>query len=143
MKLTIELVPSTTWYNNVRSLVSQTEWDTLRHNCYANAGYRCEICGVSGRLECHEIWEFNNDTKTQRLAGLIALCKNCHRVKHPGLAKMKGESSLVINHLMKINKITESQAIEYIEKSFEIWRERSKIDWHIDFSILNKETLCS
>ena len=29
MKLTIELVPSTAWYSNVRSNVSKEEWDKI------------------------------------------------------------------------------------------------------------------
>lgn len=43
MKLTIELVPSTAWYSNVRSNVTQAEWDVLRKECYKKAGYVCEI----------------------------------------------------------------------------------------------------
>ena len=48
MKLTIELVPKTSWYSNVRSNVSRSQWDKLRKKCYLNADYKCEVCGDTG-----------------------------------------------------------------------------------------------
>ena len=59
IKLTIELVPKTAWYKNVRSEVSKDRWDELRKECYRNANYKCEVCGGTGPkwpVECHEIW---------------------------------------------------------------------------------------
>ena len=70
MKLTIELVPSTAWYSNVRSNVTSSQWDVLRKECYKNAGYKCEVCGGKGPkhpVECHEIWEYNDESFTQTL----------------------------------------------------------------------------
>ena len=59
-KLTSEIVPSTCWYNNVRSNVSTKEWDYLRKKSYESAGNVCEICGDTGKnqgfnhnVECH------------------------------------------------------------------------------------------
>ena len=37
IKLTIELVPRTAWFSNVRSMVSREDWDVLRKECYAQA----------------------------------------------------------------------------------------------------------
>jgi hypothetical protein len=57
-RLTVELVPSTCRYTNVRSHVPKAVWDRLRRQVAAEAGDRCEICGGQGRrwpVECHEV----------------------------------------------------------------------------------------
>jgi len=48
MKLTIELVPKTCFFSNVRSEISATLWDILRKETYRKANYRCEICNGKG-----------------------------------------------------------------------------------------------
>jgi len=145
MKLTIELVPRTSWYNNVRSNVSKERWDELRNHCYNKAGHKCEICGSTGKkqgfghdVECHEIWEYDEYHHVQRLVGLIALCPLCHKVKHAGLARVNGEEQLVLNQLMKVNNMGEYDAIDYLAESFTIWDERSVFEWNVDISWLDK-----
>jgi len=57
-RLTVELVPSTCWYTNVRSNVSKAVWDRLRRRVATDAGKSCEICGGRGGrwpVECHEV----------------------------------------------------------------------------------------
>lgn len=143
-KLTIELVPKTSWYTNVRSQVSKTEWDRIRLKCYQNAGHVCEICGDVGtnqgvrhKVECHEIWEYNDAKRIQKLTGLIALCPNCHIVKHPGLAQINGKESIVFNQLQKVNNMTLEEAVSYLTDSFAIWQARSMHNWTIDTTFLD------
>tara|TARA_B100000497_G_C7504352_1_gene307683 strand:+ start:221 stop:670 length:450 start_codon:yes stop_codon:yes gene_type:complete len=145
MKLSIELVPKSSWYSNVRSNVTKSEWDVIRKKSYKKANYKCEICGDVGTnqgynhpVECHEIWNYNDKTKTQTLTGLVSLCPNCHKVKHPGLAQMKGELNIVVNQLMKVNDMSIKEAMSYLTDSFDIWRERSKHDWKLDISYLEE-----
>jgi hypothetical protein len=142
-KLTIELVPQTSFYNNVRSAVTSTEWDIIRRKCYKRAGYKCEICGDKGMnqgknysVECHEIWIYDDKMHTQTLKGLIALCPQCHQVKHAGLACTTGKEIEVIKQLMKVNKMTSTEADKYITESFEIWEKRSEKQWTVDVSYL-------
>lgn len=144
LRLTIELVPKTSWYTNVRSHVSVSEWDIIRKKSYSIANNRCEICSDSGKnqgmnhnVECHEVWEYNDKQKIQKLVGLISLCPLCHKVKHPGLAQINGEEEMVIKQLMIVNLMTRKEAETYIEKSFDIWKERSKHEWKLDISFLN------
>jgi len=140
MKLTVELVPRTAWYSNVRSNVSTKEWDRLRRKCYELANRRCEICkgvGTKHPVECHETWQYDDTNHIQKLIGLIALCPNCHKVKHPGLAQMKGETKLVEQQLMKVNGITYSEAITVINEAFKQWERRSMYDWKLDISYLD------
>lgn len=61
--LTIELVPETCWYSNVRSNVSPEEWERLKRIAFKRAGYWCEICGGRGPqwpVECHERWLYDD-----------------------------------------------------------------------------------
>ena len=139
MKLTIELVPQSAFFKNVRSEVSKDEWDIIRREAYKKAGYKCQICGGAGKqhpVECHEIWEYKNGI--QKLIDFIAICPNCHQVKHIGLSQMRGLEENCVKHLMKVNNMSEKQVITYIENCFAIWRERSEQDWKLDISLLNK-----
>lgn len=144
-KLTIELVPRTAWYTNVRSNVSNSEWDRIRKHCYELANDVCEICGDTSKnqgknynLECHEIFEYDDKRKIQKLTKLIGLCNHCHTVKHPGLAKKQGRIDIVYKQLMGVNNMNELQATEYIEESFKIWLERSQHEWKLDISYLTE-----
>jgi len=146
--LSIELVPQTAWYTNVRSHVSQKTWDVIRSKCYAQANYVCELCGDVGQnqgvrhsVECHEIWAYDNTKHTQTLTGLIALCPRCHKTKHVGLAQLKGEEEIVIKQLMKLNNMARHEAITYIKQSFEIWRNRSQFEWLLDIEYLQSYCL--
>jgi 5-methylcytosine-specific restriction endonuclease McrA len=140
-KLTIELVPSTSWGNNVRSIVTKAQWDVIRKESYKKADHKCEICGGKGKrhaVECHEIWDYNEDTNTQTLKGLISLCPACHMVKHAGRSFAIGKPYVVINQLKKVNECTEAQAYRDIAEAFTLHEERSKKTWTVDISYLNK-----
>jgi hypothetical protein len=143
-KLTIELVPETSYYNNVRSAVTTTEWEIIKKKCYKRAKYRCEICGNTGLnqgrkypVECHEIWEYDDKLHIQTLIGFIALCPQCHQVKHVGFARINGKEPEVIRQLMKVNNITSTMADNYIIESFKIWKKRSEKQWKVDISYLD------
>lgn len=141
LKLSIELVPRTCWYSNVRSIVTRKQWDELRKMVAAEAGYVCEICGGKGKkhpVECHEIWSYNGDTLVQKLEGLIALCPDCHSAKHFGLAEIMNKRDLVVKHLMKVNGITKTAVEKHIQQSFIQFSERSKQEWKLDVSLLEK-----
>jgi hypothetical protein len=144
-KLKIELVPSSSWYSNVRSNVTKEQWDLIRKDCYKKANYKCEICGDTSfnqgkkyPLEAHEIWEYNEKNYVQKLIGIIGLCNYCHTVKHPGLAQLNGKLDIVISQLMKVNEITEKEAFKMLDKAFEEWEIRSDYDWKLDIGFLKK-----
>ena len=144
MKLTIELVPKTAWYSNVRSNVTKDEWDIIRKKSYKKANYVCEICNDNGKnqgynhpVECHEIWEYDDEKNIQKLGGLISLCPKCHKVKHVGLAEINGELDLVIKHITKVNKITKEEATTSIENAMLTWNMRSQYEWKLDISYLD------
>lgn len=139
-KLTIELVPSSQWEDNLRSHLSAAKWNMLRSACYQRALHRCEVCNGVGRkhpVECHEIWEYNDQTRIQKLTGLIALCPQCHQVKHIGLAAIRGKFAQAIGQLMKVNEWPQELAEAYAIRQFEIHQIRSTFAWSIDLSWLD------
>lgn len=145
-KLTIELIPSTCHYSNVRTTVKPTEWDKIRFISYEAAGNVCELCGDTGKnqgykhnVECHEIWEYDDVNHVQRLAGLISLCPTCHQVKHIGRAVAIGKEKQAHAQLRKVNAWSQEQVVEHVDASFVTYKERSKHEWTLDLTILTDE----
>ena len=141
-KLTIELVPQTCFFSNLRSELPKKEWDKIRKKSYELAGNKCEICGdvgtnqgVKHKVECHEIWNYNDVTHEQKLIGLQSLCSRCHQVKHTGLAQLNGKLNEVIKQLMDVNQMSFNEALTYIDEAFIVWEKRSKHTWttNIDY----------
>ncbi len=140
-QLTIELVPQTSWFTNMRSILAKADWDKIREQCYKEAEYACEICndiGPKWPVECHEIWKYNDSKHIQKLVGLIALCPNCHRVKHMGYALFRGKGPEAAAHLAKVNKWSNKKTQTYIRKAFALYHKRSKHKWTLDLTYLKE-----
>lgn len=145
-KLLVELIPTTCHYSNIRSTLTTQQWDKIRKLSYQAAGNVCEICGDNGlnqgykhRVECHEIWNYDDENKIQILGGLISLCPICHQVKHIGRAIAMGKENDCFNQMAKINKWTREQIQEHIVESFKLHKTRSKHKWVLDLSLLSKD----
>lgn len=141
-KLFIELVPASQFGDNLRSRLPAKLWDLLRRATYEAAGNKCEICGGKGHkwpVECHEKWEYNEETLVQKLTGLIALCPACHEVKHIGLAGIRGRQEIALRHLAKVNAWTYPQALLHLKEAFEVWNVRSSKIWTLDLSGLESK----
>ena len=139
MKLTIEFVPQTSFYRNVRSEVDRETWDKIRRKAYREANYKCQICGGKGKqhpVECHEIWDYQKGT--QKLIGFTALCPKCHQVKHFGLSQIRGLEEDCVKQIMEVNKISRKKADGYIAECWDIWADRSQQEWKLDITYLEK-----
>lgn len=139
MKLEIDLVPETAFYSNLRTKIPNKEWDKIRKQSYADANHKCAICGADGRLNCHEIWEYDDKKRIQKLKGFIALCNDCHMIKHIGFANIQASKGLLdmdalIKHFMKINKVDKKTFDKHYENAFNVWRERSLKKWITDLA---------
>lgn len=122
-------------------MISKEEWDKIRLKVFKRANYKCEICGGKGDkwpVECHEIWEYNDVNKDQKLTGFIALCPDCHACKHIGLAIKRGAGKKCKEHLMKINQMSFDDANNYIKEVFRQWKERSKYNWTLDIALIKE-----
>lgn len=142
MKLTIELVPRTCWYSNVRSNLSPETWDNLQTVTFKAAEYRCEICDKRGNnhpVECHEVWQYDDHKRIQKLDRLIALCPKCHQVKHIGFAMQTKDLKTAIAWLSHVNNISPAQALAYIKHAFQINQIRSQFNWQLDLRILTEQ----
>ena len=138
-KLYPELVPSTSWFTNLRSQLPKTEWDIIRKQVYQDAGMKCEICSGRGQkhpVECHEVFKYDETNGIQKLVRLIALCPACHSVKHIGLAQVRGRYEEALKHLSEVNNITIDEARELADNAFKDWERRSGMDWELDLSAL-------
>jgi len=140
LKLTIELVPASSWYNNLRSLLKKEMWDNLRKTVYAKCNYKCAICNSKGKLHCHEIWKYNDKKHIQKLVDLVALCTKCHWIKHIGLAGIHTSQERLsfeklVKHFMKVNDCDRTTFEKHKSEAFKKWEERSRYEWTMDLSV--------
>jgi hypothetical protein len=140
LKLTIELVPKTCWYSNLRTQIRGSDWNRISKETRA-AGV-CAICGAAGvRLSCHERWEYDDDGGgIQRLVGFVALCDACHGVKHIGrVGRLATEDPQyvrllqdAIEHFTRVNGVDVETFNAHKTESFALWRQRSAREWKTD-----------
>jgi hypothetical protein len=137
-KLNIELVPSTSWYNNVRSHVTPLDWNLIRGNVYEEYNHRCGVCQAKPkRLDAHEIWSYDDEKSTQTLVGMIALCQMCHHIKHIGYAEVLASQGKLnfqnlISHYCKVNECSLEDFYTDREAAFKQWEERSSREWEVN-----------
>lgn len=131
-----ELIPYSMHYKNVRAILSPENWQSVAKLSYKKSNYRCDICNIKGRIECHEIWHFDDKNLIQKLIGLTTLCVDCHRVKHIGLARKMGNYNTTIKHMAKVNKISVSQAERHVAYA-EIEVKKRRGEYSLDLSYLN------
>ena len=137
LMLMIELVPESSWSNNLRNILGKDAWRKLRTKILKDAQYTCGICGQRSRfLHCHEKWVYDDENHTQKLEGLIPLCKMCHAVKHIGFAKLQADRGeldweKMVEHFMKINGCNKKMFEKHHQNAAKIWIERSKYQWEV------------
>jgi hypothetical protein len=132
-----ELIPYSMHYKNVRAVLPPEYWQKIAKLTYKKSKYKCDICHAKGKLECHEIWYFDDINLIQKLIGLTSLCPDCHRVKHIGLAKKFGHYNQAIKHMAKVNGISIFMAKRYV-KYAEIEVKNRKNEYSLDLTYLNQ-----
>lgn len=135
-KLNFQLVPDGCWYTNLRSALPREVWDKVRKTAYARAGGRCAICGSPGRLEAHEVWEYDDEKYIQKLCGIIAVCPACHEVIHIGRTSLMGREKDAQAHFMAVNGCTQSEYHAALGEANRVHAERSRHEWVTDISFL-------
>jgi hypothetical protein len=139
LKLTAELVPSTVWESSLYKLIPRETWNSIRNDFIKENARKCQVCGeTEGRMNLHEIWEYDDAKHIQKLEGFILLCEMCHHVKHLGLAGIlanegKLDYDKVIEHFCTVNSCTKKEFEYHIAKAFEVWKKRSQEKWTQDF----------
>jgi Domain of unknown function (DUF5710) len=140
--LFIDMIPSTSWFRNVRAAVDPDDWHRLRTMVYGRAGHRCEACGcpphkASGKfLEAHERFAYDHATRIQALRRLICLCTWCHTVTHFGLAQVRGQAGRARTWLETVQNMYPWQSDTHIHEAFAAWEARSQIAWTLDLTVI-------
>ena len=141
--LFVDLIPSTSWFTNVRAAVDRRDWERLRQMVYRRAGFRCEACGCHRdtpaglHMEAHERFSYNLATGVQKLRRLVCLCTACHGTTHFGLAQISGEGDAAIGHLQFVTGMTYRQARRHIAEAFSLWDVRNGTRWQLDLSVIS------
>lgn len=136
-KLDFEFVPEECWYSNLRSVLSQADWDRVRKGAYARAKGRCTVCGARGRLEAHEKWSYDDELALQKLEDVVALCAACHAVKHVSRSYLVGKGEEVEAQFMKVNGVSQMEYHEALGAANESYRKRNGVEgWTTDVSWL-------
>jgi hypothetical protein len=138
LKLGIELIPISSWENNLRKIIPRRQWDKLRNQVHERNGRQCEICSSSEKLHCHEHWEFEETTKVQKLVGLGTICSMCHHVAHFGRAKQLAaqghlDINAVVNHFLKVNECDQNTFLNHEKEVLRLFMRRSQHEWQVDF----------
>ncbi len=144
LKLTIELIPSSVWSQNLRSILKPKVWAGLRKEVCRKYNYRCVICGSKGKLQAHEVWEYDDKDHIQRLKDVIAVCSKCHLVKHIGFAGILGTKKKIdyenlVKHFMKVNKCSHETFEKHLKEAIKKFEELSRYDWQIDLLSLKRK----
>ena len=140
--LFVDMVPSSCWFTNVRTCVSQQDWERLRRMITRRADNRCEICGagedraVRRWLEAHERWVYDDVTGVQALRRIICLCSDCHLSTHLGYANVTGRAGEALAHLHAVTGMTDTQIVQHLRAANELWTTRSQRIWNLDLSML-------
>lgn len=140
--LFVDLVPSSCWFTNVRSCVSQQDWERLRRPVLRRAGHRCEICGAPEDrarqqwLDVHERWHYEDRSGVQTLRRLLTVCKPCHLATHFGFAQVKGREDEARAQLAAVTRQSRAQIADHVEHAFAVWDRRSRRVWELDLRIL-------
>ena len=140
-KLTFELVPEECWYSNLRSVLKPGDWDKVRYDAYARAGGKCMICGRwTRRLEAHEKWSYDENKALQKLEDVVALCRNCHEVKHIGRTQLIGRGMDAMEHFMKVNGGSQMDYHAALSAANEEYLRRNRVEgWITDISWLKNK----
>lgn len=133
-----DMLPSSTWEANLRTLLTEAEWNRLRKFCYQAAGNTCVACGSRGEphVEAHEAWAFNEKTGVQTLKGLLCLCPTCHKAKHLGFANRMGILPQVMARLIWLNDWDETTLAHELKACAQRQEQLSLRKWTLDLSFL-------
>ncbi len=147
LKLTVELVPYTSFESNLRYTLSKDDWDIVRKNTYKRYNYQCGICGKSNVvLSAHEEWDYKvtdkkNKEGIQKLTNIICLCNDCHMIKHIAFAdELAGQGKLdmkkLVQHFLDVNDCSLDRFVLHYSDSLKQWEKQSEYKYKLDIDFL-------
>ena len=136
-----DMLPITSWEQNLRTHLPPHVWDRIRKHVYASSGGRCEICAASGPLEAHERWTLHNETLVQELSQLMSVCPTCHKAFHLGFAKSSGMLPAVKQKLLQVNQWSPDEVDSQIQLAHDAWEQRAHWPWTLNLDYIYKNGL--
>jgi hypothetical protein len=133
-RLKPHLVPRPLWGKSAANLVKRADWERIRCDALTAARCACQVCCTAaphGGLNCHELWDYDDEDGTATLVGLRIQCKNCDGAVHIGLAVRRGFGKSAIAQLVKVNVISPREAKMLYRSAMDEWRRRNKKQWRI------------
>lgn len=100
-------------------------------------------------MHAHEEWIYDDARKTQTLDRIVALCENCHMIKHAGFSmhtaegKSKYSTEELISHFCRINGCTRQEFKQHEDEVFKKFDECSKYNWKLDLASITQYGLDS
>ncbi len=137
-KLNFELVPDGCWRSNLRTILSNEQWEFLKKYAREKANGKCCICGKkTSVLHAHERWSYDEENAVQKLEDIISVCPDCHSVIHIGYTQIKGDEERAEKHFMKINECSYAEYRKALGEANDVHKRRNKIDeWKLDLTYL-------
>ena len=133
-KLRPHLVPKPLWGKSAANLLKRADWERIRREALQAARHACQVCSdaesASG-LNCHELWDYDDEHGTATLVGLRIQCRNCDSAVHMGRAVRRGFSDTAIAQLVKVNGISPREAKTLYRSAMDEWKRRNKKHWRI------------
>lgn len=136
----VDLIPETSWCSSLANMLSARSWKLLRDVVIAVAG-GCEDCGAREKIECHEVWSYDEERGIQKLTGFRSVCKDCHETYHLGYASVRDRYEVAFRRLVTINRILKHEEEEFEEEIFSKFLRRSDLEWTLDLSLLAGQQL--
>ncbi|KUY63384.1 hypothetical protein WI25_28690 [Burkholderia cepacia] len=151
--VTGDLIPESSFGASLYNLLTDRSWDALRLPLIEANHHVCQLCGIQRHsLDVHEIWdyEFPPDEEierverlgevlfgTQRLAGLMSVCDECHLCFHLGFANSRGRLDEALDRLRRLNFWDPEDVEAYWQEVGDRWEKASRIYWMLDFGGLS------
>jgi hypothetical protein len=138
LKLKIEMVPSSSWNQNLKNILKKDMWDKIRKSMIRKYAYRCAICGKREKaLQAHEVWDYKEQNHIQKLVDIVPLCALCHGVKHIGFTSLKQQDKeKFIRHFMRVNHCDRVLFQKHLASEIKKFEKRSRFDWQLDIGQL-------
>jgi hypothetical protein len=124
------LLPYTLHGVNPRTIMGQTSWNKIKKVKQKEADHHCQICDryvahvIGDYLECHEVYEIDEEKYEFKLIDIVAICNTCHSFIH------FGRTTILYNE----GKITEDRYYEIYDKGQQLLQSQNLVKKEIDLS---------
>jgi hypothetical protein len=88
-------------------------------------------------LDAHERWTYDEESNTQILAEVVAICRDCHAVIHIGRTQLMGGEAKASEWFMRVNQCSYADYRTALGKANDDHRRRNRVsEWKIDLTWL-------